>query len=257
MCRKEGTAMPVHDWTRVDAGTFHAFHTSWITHLMETFNAGLLPRGYYALSEQVATRLQTDVLTLRAPSLPRLPRVESNGGVAVAEAPPQVRLNVRPDPRRKPRHPVRRGRHLVIRHVSGHQVVALLEIVSPSNKDRRVHIRELAEKVIRSLESGVHVLLVDLLPPTAHDPHGLHGAVWAYFDKTPYEPPTDEPLTLASYVWDGEEPQAFVEPVALGRLLIDMPLFLSAQRYVNVPLETTYRAAFQGMPEFWRDVLVS
>jgi hypothetical protein len=50
--------MPVHDWTRVDAGTFHAFHTSWLAHLMEALNAGLLPRGYYALSEQVATRKQ-------------------------------------------------------------------------------------------------------------------------------------------------------------------------------------------------------
>jgi hypothetical protein len=25
--------MPMHDWTRVDAGTFHAFRTSGITHL--------------------------------------------------------------------------------------------------------------------------------------------------------------------------------------------------------------------------------
>ena len=23
--------MPVHDWTRVDAGIFHAFHHDWIT----------------------------------------------------------------------------------------------------------------------------------------------------------------------------------------------------------------------------------
>src|ERR1043165_1029008 len=35
--------------TRVDAGTLHAFHTSWITYLMETLNSGLLPAGYNAL----------------------------------------------------------------------------------------------------------------------------------------------------------------------------------------------------------------
>jgi len=57
-------------------------------------------------------------------------------------------------------------------------VVALVEIVSPSNKDRKAHVRELAEKVVRSLEAGVHVLLLDLLPPGPHDPQGLHGAVW-------------------------------------------------------------------------------
>jgi hypothetical protein len=64
--------MPIHDWTRVEAGTFHAFHTSWLTHLMEALNSGLLPPGYYALSEQVATRMQTDVLTLRGPSTGQL-----------------------------------------------------------------------------------------------------------------------------------------------------------------------------------------
>ena len=78
--------MPVHDWTRVNAGTFHAFHTRWISEIMGALNAGRLPKGYYALAEQVATRMQTDVLTLRAP--PRdTPRPSTNGGVAVAEAP--------------------------------------------------------------------------------------------------------------------------------------------------------------------------
>src|ERR1700676_2264258 len=102
--------MPVHDWTRVDAGTFHAFHTSWLTHLMEALNAGLLPKGYYALSEQVATRMQTDVLTLRVPRLNDLPLSGPlNGGVAVAQAPPQARFRIRPDPERRPRRPARRA----------------------------------------------------------------------------------------------------------------------------------------------------
>ncbi len=248
--------MPVHDWTRVDAGTFHAFHTRWISEIMGALNAGLLPKGYYALAEQVATRMQTDVLTLQSPLPGDLsPTAPLNGGVAVSQAPPHARLSVRPDPKRKPRRHTPRGRHLVVRHISGHQVVALIEIVSPSNKDRKVHVRELAEKVVRSLEAGVHVLMLDLFPPGRHDPHGLHGAVWSYFDTTPYEPPLDGPLTLVSYAWDGTEPEAFIEPVRLAQPLIDMSLFLTATRYVNVPLETTYLSAYRGMPEFWREVL--
>ncbi len=246
--------MPIHDWTLVDAGTFHAFHTSWITHIMEALNAGLLPKGYYALSEQVATRMQTDVLTLRAPQ-PQQKFGNGVGGVAMAETIPEARLRLHPDPARKPRFPVRRGRHLVVRHQSGHQVVALIEIVSPSNKDRKSHVRDMAEKVVRSLESGLHVLLLDLLPPGAHDPGGIHQAVWNYFDTGASEPSADDPLTLSSYRWDGSEPEAFVEPVAVGKPLIDMPLFLNAERYVNVPLEPTYRSAYAGMPEFWRDIL--
>jgi hypothetical protein len=238
----------------VDAGTFHACLTRWISEIMGALNAGLLPKGYYALAEPVATPMPTDVLTLRAP-LADPSRPSTNGGVAVAEAPPHVGLSLRPDPRRRPRHPVRRGRHLVIRHVSGHQVVALVEIVSPSNKDRKAHVRELAQKVVRSLEAGIHVLLLDLLPATEHDPGGLHAAVWRWFDTAGYEPPADRPLTLVSYAWDGEEPEVFIQHVWVGQPLIDMPLFLTPERYVNVPLEPTYRSAYQGMPEFWRDLL--
>jgi hypothetical protein len=58
--------MPVHDWTRVRPGTFHDFHGSWITHLKETLNGGLLPRGYYALAEQPAGDAWPDVLALEA-----------------------------------------------------------------------------------------------------------------------------------------------------------------------------------------------
>src|SRR3954451_3245538 len=56
--------MPVHDWSRVDAGIFHSFHSSWITHLMEAMNGGLLPDGYYALSEQHAGVKIPDIITL-------------------------------------------------------------------------------------------------------------------------------------------------------------------------------------------------
>ena len=41
--------MPIHDWTRVDAGIFHAFHHDWITEIARALNRGLLPADYYAL----------------------------------------------------------------------------------------------------------------------------------------------------------------------------------------------------------------
>jgi hypothetical protein len=38
-------------------------------------------------------------------------------------------------------------------------------------------------------------------------------------------------------------------------LLPEMPLFLRPDWYVNVPLESTYQEAYQGMRSFWRNVL--
>jgi hypothetical protein len=34
-----------------------------------------------------------------------------------------------------------------------------------------------------------------------------------------------------------------------------MPLFLPPDRYINVPLEPTYQAAYSGVPGFWRNEL--
>src|SRR5436309_9753926 len=91
----EGVAMPVHDWTRVTAGTFHSFHHSWITHLMEALNAGLLPPGYYPMSEQVASRMQTDLLALHAAGA--RPPSSAGGPTGALEAAPTVRLHLLPD----------------------------------------------------------------------------------------------------------------------------------------------------------------
>jgi hypothetical protein len=49
--------------------------------------------------------------------------------------------------------------------------------------------------------------------------------------------------------------RAFIEPVAVGDTLIDMPLFLEPGRHVAVPLEETYRLAFESVPRRWRTIL--
>lgn len=241
--------MPVHDWTRVDAGTFHTFHQSWITHLMESLNGGLLPEGFYAMGEQIASGRQPDVLALRVPSARPL---GGSQGLAVTEHPPKVRLRLRPDETARYH---RKIDSVVIRHVSSHEVVAMIEIISRANKDRAAHVGDTVQKVTRFLAARVNVLLIDLLPPGKHDPTGIHGSVWEAFNSDPYFPPADGPLTLASYESTPIGPEAYVEPVAVGQPLIDMPIFLQEEYYINVPLEATYMSAYGGMPAFWRDVL--
>lgn len=84
----------------------------------------------------------------------------------------------------------------------------------------------------------------------------MHGAVWQLLDPAAerYEPPSDAALALAAYV-AGAEVEAYLEPIALGGTMPDMPLFLRPDRNVNVPLEATYGTAFRGMPMVWRNVL--
>ena len=47
----------------------------------------------------------------------------------------------------------------------------------------------------------------------------------------------------------------FLAGPTTGRELIEMPLFLEPEIYINVPLEATYQAAFRGVPRRWRVVL--
>src|SRR3954470_15968126 len=58
--------MPIHDWSKVDAGIFHDFHHAWIERIKEALNDGALPADYYALAEQHASQFGPDVLTLQA-----------------------------------------------------------------------------------------------------------------------------------------------------------------------------------------------
>jgi hypothetical protein len=135
---------------------------------------------------------------------------------------------------------------------------SVIEVVSPSNKDRADHVEEFVAQVTSALGLGIHVLVIDLFPSGRYDPSGMHGAVREMLDDSdtisPDELPEDEPLSLISYK-AGQPIDAYLEQVRAGQPLPDMPLFLQIDRYIDVPLERAYQAAFQGEPAFWRDVL--
>jgi hypothetical protein len=240
--------MPIHDWTRVDAGLFHAFHVTWIGELTGALNGGILPKDHYALPEQWAGEVKPDVLTLRVEGSGLsngTVQSPSEGGVALAEVEPKVQMHVQCDPSLGYAALARR---IAVRHISDDSLAAVIEIVSTANKDRELTVAGLVSKVVGLLAAQVHVLLVDLLPPGKHDPNGIHGVVWDNYGKEPYQPPTGKPLTLAAYVSHEGMPEGYVQPMSVGQSLIEMPLFLSEARYVNVPLESTYQSAYQKMP---------
>ena len=67
---------------------------------------------------------------------------------------------------------------------------------------------------------------------------------------------TDKPLTLVSYI-GGLIPEAFIEPTAIGAVLPEMPLFLTPEVYVPLPLEATYQSAWEAVPSYWQHVLTT
>lgn len=231
--------MPIHDWTRVQAGDFHDFHQCWVVAIRSALNAGRLPPGYFAMAEQVTGRPIPDVVTLESFDAERT----GEGGIAVASAPPAARVVTRLDAIRY----ADRVDRVVIRHGRG-RVVAVIEILSPGNKESRSAIRSFVEKSVDFLRQGVSLLIVDLFPPTPRDPQGIHKAILEELCDQPFESVAGKPLTVAAYQ-AGVDLTAYVEPIGVGDPLPSLPIFLSETRYIPAPLELTYQEAWKVFPD--------
>ncbi len=240
--------MPIHDWTRVDAGLFHDFHQDWTIELRRTLNAGRLPPGYVALADQQTGGPIPDVLTLRRGPQPTV-KHEANGGLAVATAPPKARFI---DELEEETY-ARRANRIRIQHRHG-QVVAVIELVSPGSKNNRTALKTFVRKAADLIWQGIHLLVVDLFPPSERDPQGIHKAIWDEFADRPFTLPPDKPLTVVAYRAVPTK-TAYVEPVAVGDELPSLPIFLTAEEYVPAPLEETYRASWAAFPADFKELL--
>jgi hypothetical protein len=240
--------MPVHDWTRVDSGLFHAFHQRWITYLCDALNSGVLPSDYFALPEQHIRGPIPDVLTLRLAAGAEQPG-QGGAGLAVADKPPRVHL-VR---RSEAGIYAQKADRITVRHRHG-DVIAVVEIVSPGNKASKVEFRDFVEKSAALIQQGIHLLVIDLFPPGRRDPDGIHKAIWDEFEEEECVRPPGKPLTLVSYD-AGPSQVAYVEFASAGDPLPEMPLFLEPDRYVPAPLETTYQTTWQVFPNALKGLL--
>ncbi len=240
--------MPMHDWTRVDAGLYHAFHQGWTVAITNALNGGLLPRDHYALVDQHAGGVIPDVLTLQLQQDDDSGDSQASGGTAVAVAPPRTQHVHRWEADIY----AQRANRIAIRHRHG-EVVAVIELISPGNKRSKGEFDLLIRKSADLLKAGVNLLIVDPFPPGRRDPHGVHSAVWGEFGEEPYDPPTRQPLAATGY--DAGECTAYVEPFAVGEPVPDVPLFLRAGYYVACPLESSYQETWRVFPAALKGLL--
>jgi len=250
--------MPIHDWFRVDAGIFHDFHHAWIEQIKRLLNSGVLPPDHHALAEQHTSHFGPDVLTLQSRSSGDHDQDEqeplgngsgsNNRGVIVSR--PKAHLAGETD-----LEFYRRKQNVVaVRRVSGDRLVAIVEVVSPGNKSSQAVFRKFVDKALELLSQDIHLLILDLIAPTRRDPNGIHGAIWEALTDEEYKAPSGKPLTLAAYEAEMGV-RAFVEPVAVGDTLPEMPLFLKAGGHVPVAVQSTYESAWEAVPLRWRSVI--
>ena len=230
--------MPIHDWTRA-TDVFPHFNAAWSGALCDALNGGLLPSGYSALIEihtwdgMAPDEFAGQRRARQARSAKPL------GGVLLTDT-PETRHVIQAGSIHPPRN-----KRIAIRHRL-RELVCSIAIVSPGNKSCKNALRTFVDKSVDLLNHGVHLLLIDLFPPSKRDPQGIHKAIWDEIEEAEFSLPPDKPLTLVSYM--AGDITAYVEPVGVGDVLPDMPAYIEHFGYVLVPLEATYQATFADCP---------
>jgi len=234
--------MPMHDWTRVNEAIYHDFHLEWILRISRSLTTRLSDE-YYALAEQHMSEFGPEVVSHRSDEL-----LDSIGPAsAIALEHPKTRFFHES----ASEFYQRKQNSISIRHVSGDRVIAMIEIVSPGNKNSAHGLRAFVQKVRELLVKKVHLLIIDPFPVGPRDPDGLHALI---FEDNPLQLTAESPLSAVSYECD-DSLRAYLEPFAVGDRLTDMPIFLYPGMYVKVPLEETYMDAWKAEPRRWQEVI--
>ena len=167
--------------------------------IARALNCGILPADYYALAEQHAAGYGPDVLTLRgdrngdADEVAGTVPMSSGSGVLLAAS------KLQPTAETDLAFYRRKQSAITVRHVSGDDLVAMVEVLSPGNKASRNSLRAFVDKAANLLEKQIHLLLLDVLPPAHRDPQGIHAAIWEEIAGQEYVAPADKPLALVAY----------------------------------------------------------
>lgn len=133
----------------------------------------------------------------------------------------------------------------VMEEVGGSRLVAAIELVSPANKNRPSHRRMFAVKCASYLQSGVSVIIVDVVTKRAGN---LHAELLQLLElplATPGRESRD--LYAAAYraVARGDELslETWVETLRIHEALPTLPLWIMPNLAVPLDLEATYQAA--------------
>ena len=214
-----------------------SFHGAWAEAMAAQLNQALLPERFVAEARvKLGGQVEIDVATF---SEKEAAANSESGGVAVW-APPQPAATALLGFQDPDIFEVQ-----VLSEADGPRLVAAIELISPGNKDRPANRRLFAVKCASYLQSGVSVILVDVVTERSGNLHvellellrvrlATRGQGSHDLYATAYRTvPAAEGLRL----------EAWAEALTLGRALPTLPLWLQPDLCLPLDLEVTYHAA--------------
>jgi hypothetical protein len=232
--------MPLRDHFHAplrDELDFESFHSAWANTMVRHLNERLLPARYRSQPEvHLGTQVEIDVATFERESPGPSPG-DGNGVATAVWAPARASQALEVAFPAQDVFEIR-----VVDRRRGTRLVAAVELVSPRNKDRPESRRAFAIKCASYLQALVSVVVVDVVTERHDD---LYAEVLALIARErqgswPGEPPL---YTVALRTTKPDEHwrlETWEQPLALGRPLSTMPLWLANNLAVPLELEATY-----------------
>ncbi len=222
---------------------WQGFHSAWANAIVQQLNGGLLPTRFHAEpSVNLGGEVEVDVPTFEEVGV----TAASGNGISTAVwAPPRPPLRAAADFSNLDAFEAR-----VFYDEGGYRLVAAVELVSPSNKDRPASRRAFANKCAFYLQERVGVVVVDVVTDRLADMHtGLLEAIGLTNSTLAWQTPTN--LSTIGYRTTGTKDERYVdawpEALTLGAPLPTVPLWIGADYAVPLDLEQSYAAACRSL----------
>lgn len=220
---------------------WESFHSSWATRLADALTDHWLPPNYIAEEHvHLGPSVEIDVATFA--------REAPVDGAAEEGAVATVGARVWSAPAADAVLPAVFPETFEVRVLStetGPKLVAAIDLISPSNKDRPAERRAFATKVASYLYQGIGVIIVDIVTSRRANLHNEVMRVMEAADSL--QLPAETYLYAVAYRplrrGHGDEIDLWRSPVALGKALPTLPLGLRADLVIPVDFEATYAEA--------------
>lgn len=236
--------MPLFDHFRPpvsDALAWSTLHAGWASNLVEDLNENWLPDGFVAGERSYSGKHpEIDIATWEKPVVARA-GTNSHGATSTTTA---VYTVPEPDVTTALKDELPPETSIQI-HGPNRTLVALVELVSPSNKDRPRERRRFATKVASYVLNGIAVAVIDVVTEKNFNLHDQ--IVEALELSEELRMPGRPPLYAVSYrpkaVDDAMSVDIWFRKLSVGVRLPSVPLRLTGDTFVPLELESTYMAA--------------
>jgi hypothetical protein len=240
--------MPLRDHFRSPLADVHSWdelHGGWPMMIVQEL-IEVLPEPYFAApGVHLGTLYEVDIGTYRRPLAEANSLDSAQGAAAVAAyAPPRPTLTLEPFLPNQDVYEVRiydsrRNRHLV----------AAIEIVSPSNKDRPENRATFVAKAATLLKNNICVSIVDVV--STFD-FSLYAELMEFLNGVDpalgSEPPPMYAATLRMRYEDRRRMMDnWYHPLAIGQPLPTLPIWLTETSAISLDLESSYQATCRAL----------